>query len=95
MYRTRKSGLVKNFAEIVKDYNNKVHFSIRIIPTKASKNPDLIAARITKTNFENERVLATEEPKFDLELEYSNGKIDLKKVIKIIGHLKFLKLKRC
>ena len=76
--RTLKSKLFKKFTEqgnqkwlrilpkIVKEYNNKIHSSIGETPARASKNPALIAIKTTDNNFENERTLKKQKPKFEV-----------------------------
>ena len=50
---------------VVDEYNNKIHTSIGVTPTQASKNPDIIRTINTENNFENENNLNI-KPKFKI-----------------------------
>jgi hypothetical protein len=57
---------IKILPSIVDQYNNKIHSSIKITPKQAYDNPDKIKEINSKTNFENERILSKQKPKFNV-----------------------------
>src|SRR5438093_1202756 len=58
---------VKILPTIVSIYNNKIHSSIKMSPTEASKNPEKIMQLISEKNYENENTLKkNKSPKFKM-----------------------------
>ena len=56
----------KILPDIVNQYNNNIHSSIKLSPVEASQNPDKIKEVIQKHNYENEDMMSKRQnkPKF-------------------------------
>jgi len=66
--------------ELLNFYNNKIHRTIGVSPLKASENPELISEKINENNLENDNIKKIKNLILEIELEFINGKINLKKV---------------
>jgi len=71
---------IKDLPELMDFYNNKIHRTIGVTPTEASKNLDLISEKIDEIIILIKIYKKIKNLILEIELEFINGKINLKKV---------------
>ena len=55
---------IKDLPELIDFYNNKIHRTIRVTPTEAFENPELISKKVDENNNENDNI--KENQKFNI-----------------------------